>query len=138
MQPYIHKIIPKYKNKTRYNKHSSSSNNGNWLNYTDNKENFTTIYPKEWEIIKSKNNDNNQTGHITIFKSPKENINDTFQDNIVISIIKPNKDISNNNNDFNDTIFKHIVKKLAINNNDFKLENISTININGQSTQEKG
>lgn len=107
---------------------SSSSNNGKWLYYTDKKENFTIIYPNEWEIVKSKNNDNNQTGHITIFRSPKENLNDTFQDNIVISIIKPNRDVSNNNNGFE---IQTIVKKLAINNNDFKLENISTIDING-------
>ena len=58
----------------------------------------------------------------------KKILNDTFQDNIVISIIKPNRDISNNNNDFE---IQTIVKKLAINNNDFKLENISTIDING-------
>jgi hypothetical protein len=107
---------------------SSSTNNVKWLYYTDKKENFTIIYPNEWEIVKSKNNDNNQTGHITIFRSPKENLNDTFQDNIVISIIKPNRDIPNNNNDFE---IQTIVKKLAINNNDFKLENISTIDING-------
>jgi hypothetical protein len=107
---------------------SSSTNNVKWLYYTDKKENFTIIYPNEWEIVKSKNNDNNQTGHITIFRSPKENLNDTFQDNIVISIIKPNRGIPNNNNDFE---IQTIVKKLAINNNDFKLENISTIDING-------
>src|SRR4051812_23027957 len=51
---------------------NSSSNNDKWLYYTDKKENFTTIYPNGWEIVKSKNNDNNQTGHITVFKSPKE------------------------------------------------------------------
>jgi hypothetical protein len=107
---------------------TSSTNNVKWLYYTDKKENFTIIYPNEWEIVKSKNNDNNQTGHITIFRSPKENLNDTFQDNIVISIIKPNRGIPNNNNDFE---IQTIVKKLAINNNDFKLENISTIDING-------
>ena len=123
------KFILKYKNKTRYNKQQQQqTNNAKWLYYTDKKENFTIIYPNEWEIVKSKNNDNNQTGHITIFRSPKENLNDTFQDNIVISIIKPNRDISNNNNDFE---IQTIVKKLAINNNDFKLENISTIDING-------
>lgn len=107
---------------------SSSSNNGKWLHYTDRIENFTTVYPNEWEIVKSKNDDNNQTGHITIFRSPKENVNDTFQDNVVISITKPNRDISNNSNDFE---IQTIVKKLAINNNDFKLENVSTIDING-------
>jgi hypothetical protein len=107
---------------------SSSSNNDKWLYYTDKKENFTTIYPNGWEIVKSKNDDNNQTGYITVFRSPKENLNDTFQENIVISITKPNIDISNNNNEFE---IQTIVKKLAINNNDFKLENISNIDING-------
>jgi PsbP-like protein len=110
------------------NSTSSSNSNDKWLYYTDKKENFTTIYPNGWEIVKSKNNDNNQTGHITIFRSPKENLNDTFQENIVISITKPNRDTSNNNNDFE---IQTIVKKLATNNNDFKLENISNIDING-------
>jgi hypothetical protein len=107
---------------------TNSSSNGKWLLYMDKKENFTTIYPNGWEIVKSKNDDNNQTGHITIFRSPKENLNDTFQDNIVISITKLNRDISNNSNDFE---IQTIVKKLAINNNEFKLENVSTIDING-------
>jgi hypothetical protein len=107
---------------------SSSSNNDKWLYYTDKKENFTTIYPNGWEIVKSKNDDNNQAGDITVFRSPKENLNDTFQENIVISITKPNIDISNNNNEFE---IQTIVKKLAVNNNDFKLENISNIDING-------
>jgi hypothetical protein len=107
---------------------SSSSNNGKWLYYTEKNENFTTIYPNGWEIIKSKNGDNNQTGHITVFRSPKENLNDTFQENIVISTIKPNVDISDNNKEFE---IQTIVKKLAMNNNDFKLENISNIDING-------
>jgi hypothetical protein len=107
---------------------SSSSNNDKWLYYTDKKENFTTTYPNGWEIVKSKNDDNNQAGDITIFRSPKENLNDTFQENIVISITKPNIDISNNNNEFE---IQTIVKKLAVNNNDFKLENVSNIDING-------
>src|SRR5215213_1911862 len=91
---------------------SSSSNNDKWLYYTDKKENFTTTYPNGWEIVKSKNDGNNQAGDITVFRSPRENLNDTFQENIVISITKPNVDIS-------------------INNNEFKLENISNIDING-------
>jgi hypothetical protein len=107
---------------------TSSSNNDKWLYYTDKKENFTTTYPNGWEIVKSKNEDNNQAGDITIFRSPKENLNDTFQENIVISITKPNIDISNNNNEFE---IQTIVKKLAVNNNDFKLENVSNIDING-------
>ena len=125
---YSQNSYPNTKIKQDTTSSSSSTNNGKWLYYTDKKENFTIIYPNEWEIVKSKNNDNNQTGHITIFRLPKENLNDTFQDNIVISIIKPNRDIPNNNNDFE---IQTIVKKLAINNNDFKLENISTIDING-------
>ena len=107
---------------------TSSSSNDKWLYYTDKKENFTTTYPNGWEIVKSKNDGNNQAGDITVFRSPRENLNDTFQENIVISITKPNVDISNNNNEFE---IQTIVKKLAINNNDFKLENISNIDING-------
>jgi hypothetical protein len=47
---------------------SSSSNYGKWLYYTEKNENFTTIYPNGWEIIKSKNGDNNQDGDIKIFR----------------------------------------------------------------------
>jgi len=116
------------------NKNTNSNNNNNWLNYTDNKENFTTIYPKGWEIIKIKNNEADQTRFLTIFKSPKENINDTFQENIVISIIKSNKTTSNNKYNTNDTDIQNIVEKLASNNKDFKLGNVSIININNNQS----
>jgi hypothetical protein len=106
------------------------NNNNNWLNYTDNKENFTTIYPKGWEIIKSKNNEADQTRFLTIFRSPKENISDTFQENIVISIIISNKSTSNNKYNTNNTDIQNIIEKLASNNKDFKLEKVSIININ--------
>jgi len=109
---------------------NTNSNNNNWLNYTDNEENFTTLYPKGWEIIKIKNNETDQTRFLTIFKSPKENISDTFQENIVISIIKSNKTTSNNKYNTNDTDIQNIVEKLASNNKDFKLGNVSNININ--------
>jgi light-regulated signal transduction histidine kinase (bacteriophytochrome) len=116
--------------KIKENITNSNSNNYKWFNYTDNKENFTTIIPKEWEIIKSKNNENSQTDAITIFRSPKENSNDIFQDNIVISIKKSNKSIANNN----PIEIQTIINKLAKTNNDFKLENISNININDNQT----
>jgi hypothetical protein len=97
-----------------------------WLNYTDNKENFTIIYPKEWQIIKSKSEENNQTKHITIFRSPKENSTDIFQENIVMSIIKSDKNLSKNSSNLN---IQEIIKKLESNNKKFKLENISDIEI---------
>lgn len=96
-----------------------------WSNYTDKKENYTTVYPNEWKVIKGENNDNNQNGSITIFRSPKENSNDTFQDNIVISIIKSENSTSDNN----DFQMQPIIKKLEMRNKDFKLENSSVINI---------
>jgi hypothetical protein len=107
-----------------------------WSNYTDNKENFTVIYPKEWQIIKNKSNENNQIKYITIFRSPKENSTDIFQENIVISIIKSNINLSNNNNNSSSNIFdtQSIIKKLEANNIEFKLDNISIIGIgNNQS-----
>lgn len=116
--------------KIKENITNNNSNNYKWFNYTDNKENFTTIIPKEWEIIKSKSNENSQTDAITIFRSPKENSNDIFQDNIVISIKKSNKSIANNN----PIEIQTIINKLAKNNNDFKLENISNINIDDNQT----
>ena len=96
-----------------------------WSNYTDKEENYTTVYPNGWKVIKGENNDNNQNGSITIFRSPKENSNDTFQDNIVISIIKSENSTSDNN----DFQMQPIIKKLEMRNKDFKLENSSVINI---------
>ena len=101
-----------------------------WSNYTDKKENYTTVYPNEWKVIKGENNDNNQNGSITIFRSPKENSNDTFQDNIVISIIKSDNSTSDNN----DFQMQPIIKKLETRNKDFKLENFSVINIGNKQT----
>jgi hypothetical protein len=117
---------------TKINQNLTNNNidNNKWVHYIDKKENFTTIIPKEWEIIKSKNDESNQTGHITIFRSPKENPNDIFQENIVISIKKTDKNITNNNN----FQIQTIIKKLASDNKDFKLENISSINIDDNQT----
>ncbi len=97
-----------------------------WSNYTDEKENYTTVYPSEWKVIKGENNDNNQNGSITIFLSPKENSNDTFQDNIVISIIKSGNNSTSDNNNLQ---MQPIIEKLETRNKDFKLENFSVINI---------
>ena len=105
-----------------------------WSNYTDNKENFTIIYPKEWQIIKNKSDENNQIKYITIFRSPKENSTDIFQENIVISIIKSNINLSNISSSSSSYDIQSIIKKLEANNKEFKLDNISVIGIgNNQS-----
>jgi len=109
---------------------NSENNNQQWLYYTDKKENFTTIYPKEWKIVKSENKDNNLNGFITIFQSPKENLNDIFQDNIVISIIKSDNNITDNNN----FEIQTVINKLGMKNKDFRLENISTVDIDDNQT----
>ncbi|HYZ96381.1 MAG TPA: hypothetical protein VE524_07275 [Nitrososphaeraceae archaeon] len=102
-----------------------------WSNYTDKKENYSTVYPNEWKVIKGENNDNNQNDSITIFRSPKENSNDTFQDNIVISIIKSENSSTSDNNDFQ---MQPIIEKLEMRNKDFKLENFTVINIGNKQT----
>jgi hypothetical protein len=104
-----------------------------WSNYTDKKENYTTVYPNEWNVIRGENNDNNQNGSITIFRSPKENSNDAFQDNIVISIIKSDNS-SSSTSDNNNLLMEPIIKKLETRNKDFKLENFSVINIGNNQT----
>jgi hypothetical protein len=118
---------PTIKKNLTYN---SENNNQQWLYYKDKKENFTTIYPTDWKIVKSKNNDNNLTGIITIFQSPKENVNDIFQDNIVISIIKSDKNIPDDNN----FEIQTVINKLGMKNKDFRLENISTVDIDNNQT----
>src|SRR5919112_1726735 len=90
---------------------------------------FYNLFIVEYSI-KSKNNEDNQTRFLIIFRSPKDNISDTFQENIVISIIKSNKSTSSNKYNTNDTNIQNIIEKLASNNKDFKLENVSMVNIN--------
>jgi len=115
---------------------SDGNSNAKWLYYTDSMENYATIYPKEWEIVKGKssgNSDNsNQTGSVTIFRSPKESQSDAFQDNIVISALKPAKNSTGNNN----FEIQTIVKKLAMSNMNFELENVSTVYVGGDHMGE--
>ena len=101
-----------------------------WISYTDKLQNYTTIIPKNWAIIKAKTGEGIQNGSITIFRSPKENFEDKFQENIVISI----KKISKNGNDGDNFQLQSIINKLANTNKDFKLENISNIIIGKNQT----
>lgn len=101
-----------------------------WISYTDKIQNYTTMIPKNWAIIKSKTTGGAQNESITIFRSPKENSEDKFQENIVISIKKMNK-YGNDNNSFQ---IQSIIDKLANNNKDFKLENISNIVVGQNQT----
>src|SRR6185437_10015491 len=101
-----------------------------WISYTDKMQNYTTMIPKNWAIIKSKTTEGTQNESITIFRSPKENSEDKFQENIVISIKKMNK-YGNDNNSFQ---IQSIIDKLANNNKNFKLENISNIVVGQNQT----
>ena len=88
----IYSIDSQIKTKSLMNFHTIDNR---WIEYTDKLQNYTTIIPKNWTIIKAKNGEGIQNESITIFRSPKENFEDKFQENIVISI----KKISKNGND---------------------------------------
>ncbi len=101
-----------------------------WSSYKDSKLNITTIYPRNWEIIKNKNIDANQSISTVIFRSPKVNSDDLFQPNIVISALK-----LKNNTPSNESIdLKKIVEKLSGKNKAFMLNNLTTIKIGNNHT----
>ncbi len=123
----IFSIDPQIKTKSLVDYHT---NDNKWIPYTDKIQNYTTMIPKNWAIIKGKTSEGTQNESITIFRSPKENPEDKFQENIVISI----KKMSKNGNDNNSFQIQSIINKLANNNKDFKLEKISTIVIGQNQT----
>lgn len=96
-----------------------------WSEYIDNSTHIITIIPSNWEIINDRKENNNQNTNITILRSPKENVSDLFQENIVISVI----DSKFNLTDSKDVNIQDVIKKLGIENNEFDFENSSTIKI---------
>lgn len=96
-----------------------------WSKYTGNTNNLSTIIPVNWDVIEDKNNDENQTNDIIVFRSPKENSDDPFQENIVISIVKP----KNNSTNGEDIKAYDVVEKMGIMNKEFKFGNISSMQI---------
>jgi len=107
-----------------------------WINYTlDNSSNsnsnnigsaLSTKIPLGWQVTEDKITQTNQTTDIIVFLSPKENSNDLFQENIVLSIQKPANNISMENG----VNTQNIVDKLKDQYDEFSFENMSTININ--------
>lgn len=96
-----------------------------WSEYIDNSTHIITIIPSDWEIINDRKENNNQNTNITILRSPKENVSDLFQENIVISVI----DSKFNLTDSKDVNIQDVIKKLGIENNEFDFENSSTLKI---------
>lgn len=112
--------------------------NNSWVDYTDNKLNISFIYPKNWELIKSPSiskplDQNSSNNSFTwILKSPKENVNDSFQDNIVINLLK----FKNSFLSKNDLDQKQIIEKLGEKNKNFIFNNLSKIMIGDNHTAE--
>lgn len=123
--------------------------NISWLTYTDNNLNISFIYPKSWELINSPNNinnnnslnqnknNNNNSGNgvesfTWILKSPKENVNDSFQENIVINLLK----FKNGFLDKNNLDQKQIIEKLEKKNANFIFNNSSSMKIGDNHTAE--
>lgn len=103
-----------------------------WINYTLNNSsnsigsNLSTKIPLGWQVTEDKITHTNQTTDIIVFLSPKENSNDLFQENIVLSIQKPTNNISMENG----VNTQNVVDKLKDQYDEFSFENMSTIDIN--------
>lgn len=97
-----------------------------WINYTSNNSNLSTKIPTEWQVIEDRTEQINQTTYNIVFLSPKENPNDLFQENIVLSVQRPTNNIS-----MEDGVnTQDIVEKLGNQYNDFKFENMSSVILN--------
>ena len=97
-----------------------------WINYTSNNNNLSTKIPTEWQVIEDRTEQINQTTYNIVFLSPKENPNDLFQENIVLSVQRPTNNIS-----MEDGVnTQDIVEKLGNQYNDFKFENMSSVILN--------
>lgn len=100
-----------------------------WTNYTLDTSsnsigsNLSTKIPLGWQVTEDKIN---QTTDVIVFLSPKENSDDIFQENIVLSIQK-----STNNTSMEDGVnTQNIVNKLKDQYDEFSFENMSTMDIN--------
>lgn len=95
-----------------------------WNNYTSNNSNLSTRIPTGWQVIEDRAEQINQTTTDNIvFLSPKESSNDTFQENIVLSVQRPTNNIS-----MEDGVnTQDIAEKLGNQYNDFRFENMSSI-----------
>lgn len=114
-----------YFNNTALAQETVSQETG-WINYTSNNSdgsNLITKIPTGWQIIEDKIRQINQTTNNIVFLSPKENSNDLFQENIVLSVQRPTNNIS-----MEDGVnTQDIVEKLGNQYNDFRFENVSLI-----------
>ncbi len=94
-----------------------------WINYTSNNSGLSTKIPAGWQAIEDIAEQINQTTDNIVFLSPKENPNDLFQENIVLSVQIPTNNIS-----MGDGVnTQDIVEKLGNQYNDFRFENMSSI-----------
>lgn len=99
-----------------------------WTNYTtdngvDGKLN--TIVPPDWQITKDEKNETGLTTNTIVFISPKENPNDLFQENIVLSIKSFTDNIGSN-----ETLnTQDIIEKLQSQYTMFKFNNMSKTKI---------
>jgi hypothetical protein len=104
-----------------------------WINYTIDSSgnrnsigsNLSTIIPFGWQTTEDKITQTNQTTATIVFLSPKENYNDLFQENIVLSIQIPTNIFSIGNG----VNTEDIVDKLKDQYDEFSFENMSTINM---------
>jgi hypothetical protein len=94
-----------------------------WNNYTSKNSGLSTKIPAGWQAIEDIAEQINQTTDNIVFLSPKENSNDLFQENIVLSVQIPTNNIS-----MGDGVnTQDIVEKLGNQYNDFRFENMSSI-----------
>jgi hypothetical protein len=99
-----------------------------WVNYTIDNGIDGKIYtnvPSGWQITEDKNNETRLTTNTVVFISPKENPNDLFQENIVISI----KSFTDNIGSDETVNTQDIIEKLQSQYTMFEFKNMSKTKI---------
>lgn len=99
-----------------------------WTNFTMNNSiggKLNTNVPPNWQITEDKNNETGLNTNTAVFISPKENPNDLFQENIVLSIKSFTDNVASN-----ETVnIQDIIEKLQSQYTKFAFENMSKTKI---------
>lgn len=99
-----------------------------WTKYTMNNGidgKLNTNVPPNWQITEDKKNETGLNTNTAVFISPKENPNDLFQENIVLSIKSFTDNVGSN-----ETVdIQDIIEKLQTQYTKFAFENMSKIKI---------
>lgn len=104
-----------------------------WTNYTidsgTNSDRLSTTVPPGWQITEDRQDEAGLITNTVVFVSPKDNPNDLFQENIVLSV----KAFKNNVSSEDSVNIQDIIGKLRNQYEKFEFENMSKIKIDSIS-----